>query len=166
MQDPEHLGDTTWQDIFGLSFRTTHKTKLQSFAYKLIYRLTPCNKYLERIKIKQTDFCSYCAEVDSISHFFIQCDNVAPFWNNLDSWCLRFLMIRMHDISSTERLLGVTRNLPDAMMINWIILKDKCFIQKRKLFHNTEISLIGFLAEARASLSTEKNAWLMEGRIW
>lgn len=166
MQDPEHLGEATWSDIFSLSFKTSRETKLQSFAFKLIYRLTPCNRYLERIRIKQTDICSFCPQVDSITHFFLQCDRVAAFWNNLDSWCLKFMKVRLQNISSTERLLGVTRKLPDARLINWITLKAKFFIQKKKLFHNGEISLIAFLAEVKDSLRTERNACLQEGRLW
>lgn len=65
----------------------------------------------------------------------------------------------------TERLLGVTRDILDRQIINWITLNAKFYIQKRKLFHKADISLSGFLTEIRSRLLTERNACLMEGRL-
>lgn len=44
------LQEENWEDIFTLPFRTTRETKLQSFGFKLINRLTPCAKYLHKSK--------------------------------------------------------------------------------------------------------------------
>lgn len=56
LQDADQTDHIDWHGVFGLSFKTTRETKLQSFAYKTIYRLTPCNKYLGMINIRKLTF--------------------------------------------------------------------------------------------------------------
>lgn len=69
-------------------------------------------------------------------------------------------------LSRTEKLFGMdpTGRNKNAKIINWLTLKAKHFIQKRKLFFKGELPLIGFLAEVRASLVTEKMVCRIENK--
>ncbi len=43
----------TWKRIFNTSFIVLRDTKLQSFQYRIIHKIIPCNKWLHTIKIKK-----------------------------------------------------------------------------------------------------------------
>lgn len=151
-----------WNSIFTIPYKTTRETKLKSFAYKLIYRLTPCNKYLHTIGIKTSSKCSLCPEVDNTPHFFYRCARIRPFWDALHAWCSRYLDCSLSHLSEIEIILGLTNREPQQKMINWLLLCAKFYIQKAKLFHGAEISLMEFLAELRLKLSVERRACFWE----
>lgn len=160
-----------WPSIHVIPYRTTRDTKLQSFAFRIVYRLVTCNKYLHKIRIAQVSDCSFCGLEDSISHFFLTCHNAQRFWQFLHQWCENHLDISISQLSAAEKLLGITRPLQDKKVVNWIILQAKFFIHRNKLFHNNDLALIAFLAEMRAKLYTEQRACQRENkankfRIW
>ncbi len=76
----------TWPRIFKLPFLVIREAKLQTFQYKILHRIIPCNKWLFNIKIKTSEVCDYCNEIDDISHFFFLCTNVREFWNLILNW--------------------------------------------------------------------------------
>lgn len=92
-----------WNNIFRIPFQITRETKLQSFSYKLVYRLTPCNKYLCTIRIKDSLVCSLCPETDSLSHFFLRCAKVKPFWDSLSEWWEKYLDLSLLNLMQRTR---------------------------------------------------------------
>ncbi len=64
-----------WKAIFKMTFLCNKHTAIQTFQYKLIHRNLPCNKWLNNIKIKSNNICTYCSSIDSISHFLIDSEN-------------------------------------------------------------------------------------------
>lgn len=67
-------------------YRLTRVTKLQSFQYKILHRTIPCNVYLKQIRIKDSDWCPFCDESDTITDFIFSCSNVQPFWEAICAW--------------------------------------------------------------------------------
>lgn len=155
----------SWPNIYTRPYKTTRETKMQSFFFKM-HRLVPCNKYLSTIRIKQDPSCQTCKEEDSISHFFVNCEHTRTFWNKLSEWCKRYLDFSLSNLSVREKLFGLDPTLQgkNIRVINWLTLHAKYFIQKRKLFFQGDLSLIGFLAEIRAVLATERMACGLENR--
>lgn len=96
-----------WCNIFCVPYKTTRETELQSFAFKLAYRLVPCNKYLQKIRIKSTDICSFCTEIDTISHVLYKCRLTRAFWDRLSSLCESYCSLTQ--LGEVELLLGVVR---------------------------------------------------------
>lgn len=133
----QHTPPPEWDDIFNMRYKTTRETKLQSFAYNLVYRLTPCNR-----------------QVPHGMHM------VCNFWQGLVSWCDDYLDLSLLPLTEMEILLGVSRPISGGRVINWIILYAKFYIQKRKLFFEADISVLGFLAEVRSKLYIERQACL------
>ena len=78
-----HLSNAPWSEVFKLPYKITRETKLQSLQYKIIHRIIPCNVWLKKLKIKESDECDYCDGTDSIEHFFLDCKKVAKFWTCL-----------------------------------------------------------------------------------
>lgn len=153
-----------WNSIFLLQYKTIRETCLQSFAYKLTYRLSPCNIYLSKIQIKDDDTCSLCAGTDSISHFFLKCDIVKPFWEQLTKWCTEYLGVSLGGLTEAQLLFGILNRMRDGKVLNWLILFAKFFIQKRKLFFQGNIPLIVFLREVRARIYKERLAGIWQNR--
>lgn len=149
-----------------MPYRTTRETKLQAFFFKLAHRLIPCNRYLTTVRIKNNSACDHCDEEDSISHFFLKCPQVSDFWNKVSEWTQRHLDLSLSTLSVAEKLFGIDRSQQNrnARVINWLTLQVKHYIQKRKLFFHADLSLIGFLAEIRSYLATERMACSLENR--
>lgn len=70
--------------------------------------------------------------------------------------------INVERLSKRDYILGVSRTHRKPMIINWILLTVKFFIQKQKFFHQGELSLIQSLSEMRGKLLTEKLACRIE----
>ena len=54
-----------------LPYKITRSTTLQYFQYKVTHGYFPTNAHLNKIKIKDTNLCELCVEVDTLDHFFI-----------------------------------------------------------------------------------------------
>ncbi len=72
--------------IFKLPFKTVRDSKIQTFRYRIIPNIIPCNKWLHNIKIKNSPVCDYCNNVDDLPHYFIRCPKVAEFWCYWFNW--------------------------------------------------------------------------------
>lgn len=136
-----------------------------SFAYNVLYRLCPCNRYLAQVRIIPSDTCSFCPGTDSLTHFFLKCEGVRPFWEQLAKWCRDFLDLSIDNLTDTQLLFGVTNPPKGMKVLNWIVLFAKFFIQKRKLFFQGTIPFIVFLREARDRVNLEKRACQHENKI-
>ncbi len=51
--DIESVNNNFWKRIFNLPFSTTRDTNIQSFQFRIIHKVIPCNKWLHTIKIKK-----------------------------------------------------------------------------------------------------------------
>ncbi len=71
-----HLHYTAHVRIWKPSLR---ETKIQTFQYRILHRIIPCNKWLHNIKIKDSDSSDYYGGVDDILHFFKKCPKVNDF---------------------------------------------------------------------------------------
>lgn len=79
-RNEEAEGNIDWEETYTLPYQVSRETKLHSFFYKLVHRLCPCNKYLHMIRIKDSPNCTTCQELDSLTHFFVECSKVKAFW--------------------------------------------------------------------------------------
>ena len=77
---------TDLTNIFRSSFKTVRETKIQSFQYRVLSRVLPCNYWLHKFRIKQNNLCDFCRSVDKIEHFLVSCPVNKSFWNELEIW--------------------------------------------------------------------------------
>ena len=102
----------------------------QSLMYKITHYVFNCNKILCRWKIKGSEICNYCDNVDDILHNFLHCEpcrilwyNILKWWNyhsnikiNVDNWDLEECLLFGFDIEGD-----------DIYALNWIIIQAKKF---------------------------------------
>lgn len=145
----------SWQSIYKTPFQSLRETKLQSFQFKILYRIIPCNCYLKQLRIKENDICNYCNTQDIIQHFLYDCPRVQSLWSQFCSWFNRETHIDLN-VSPEEYLLGVTHSHYNLTVVNTLLLYFKFFFHRRKLFHNCGLNLVSLLAEVKTKITSEE----------
>ncbi len=55
---------------FEQPFKCCRDTNIQSFQFRIIHRIIPCNQWLKNVMIKKSEQCNYCGDTDDSCHFF------------------------------------------------------------------------------------------------
>lgn len=156
--------DVDWQERYSAPYKASRETKLQSFAFKIAHRLIPCAHFLKKIRIRESEECQECKEVDTITHYLFDCMEVQQFWQRVVKWFDDFTHISLENISKAHFMFGIPKSSRNCKTVNWILLVTKFFIQRQKLFNNGKLHLIHFLAHIKEKLITEKRVCTMEGK--
>lgn len=154
-----------WRVWSVLPYQITHEVQLQSFAYKIMYRIIPCRVYRKQLRVLDNDKCGRCAEKEDIFHLFFECQVVKRFWDSLATWLGGKSGIDEfpEDLAEEEFLLGVIEREGDFSLFNYIILFAKFFIYKTTIFNLGEPELFQFLSELKSRLTIERLTCFSEG---
>jgi hypothetical protein len=117
----------TWQKINEKQFKCTIETKLRNFYFKLFHRILPCNEFLYRIGVIETDLCTFCEEaIETIYHYMCSCPLVVMFWQELLSWIKDTTSVCLE---LTPPVLMFAENVKDKFQcVEYILLSAKYFI--------------------------------------
>ena len=153
------ISHNEWPDIFTRAFKNVRETKIQSFQFRLIHRVITCNKRLYDMRMRDTPTCSYCDQVDSISHFFIHCPQVKVFWISFYNWlnATNTLEIQLPLPHDHEILFGYSSDENVFCAMNFCLLYAKYYIHTQRLFHNNEVCFRDYLRELKFKLQIEEN---------
>ena len=154
--------EDSWGKVFMVS-KSVRDTKLQSFQYKILYNLTPCNLYLNKIGKSDTRNCETCNEMDDIPHYFFECKQVEPFWNSFQIWWKNMTEEQIILDSNTVKI-GITDNLNSNEALNACILIAKWHIYKNKL-NGSPIFFYKYLCDLKYHLVIEKNIALKYNKL-
>lgn len=145
-----------WKDTFTSPFQATRETKLQSFHFKVVNRIFPCASYLCRIRIKDSDWCKYCDETDSVTLHLYRWAKVKPFWDAICNWFRQSTGLYLDELSAKEYIFGLPKGTHQRDNINAILLATKFYIYRQKLFHEGDLNICQWLLEFKMKLQTEK----------
>ncbi len=147
-----------WDRIYRLPFRITRETKLQSFQYRLINRIIPCNKWLYNIRIKDNANCNYCECEDNLQHFFLFCNKAKEFWSIWFNWWKYVTGIDLSNCDVlTECILFGYPGTDDMIdVLNYCTLHAKYYIYIQKLMCDNNIDFCNYLVLLKRKLSEEK----------
>ena len=147
-----------WKRIFNMAFNVTQETLIQSFQYRLIHRIIPCNKWLETIRVKDTNICNYCDNVDDLQHFFLYCHNVHKFWVSLYKWWNRTSGIIINNETEIEEciLFGYPGEEDIVKVLNYVIIQAKYYIYIQRLCAENNIDFYDFLMILQQKLRIKK----------
>lgn len=144
-------GRTLAEDHFG------HPGKQScSFHFKVIHRILPCGSYLCRIRIKDSDWCEFCDETDSITHHLFSCAKVKPFWNSICGWFRRTVNLYLDELTAIEYIFGLSKGTHQRDTINAILLATKFYIHRQKLYHKGDLNICQWLLEFKTKLQAER----------
>ena len=139
-----------------MPFKITHETKLQSFQYRVIHRIIPCNKWLHNISIKSTSKCTYCDKEDNLIHYFIHCPNTDMFWKCFYKWWYKISNIAIEDTLEEHILFGYPGSSDVETVLNFCVLFAKWFIYCKKLNERNDIDLYEYLVKLKERLHIEE----------
>ena len=129
---------------FVASTVSTKETKLKEFIFKIFHNIYPTNIMLQKMKIKLSNRCDYCGEIDYIDHAFVTCNRLTEFWNSVISWIDKEVDICIPD-RTLEKLFGIVKGEQKHFkgrrvdIANHILIIAKFSIAKAKFFDNLNI---------------------------
>ena len=151
----ESIAHERYEKAFVNLQKVTNCTKLRDFQYRLLHKKLPSNRELYRWGIKSSDICTFCEEVDSITHLLFHCNYVKTLWCKLEEY-LKFTYehVGSLDFSVNARIVndvhmkaGNIVNLY-VLLLKQNIYRAKCegkkqvferFLQEVKMLHNIEL---------------------------
>lgn len=147
-----------WKLWHLLPYKISHEVQLQSFTYRIFYRVIPCRVYLTRLKVVSSESCLKCAERDDLFHFFFECPIVKDFWDSLATWLDGREGVRQFPDNLTEEefMFGIINRKGDYSLINYIILCAKFYIYKVTVFKLGDPDIFQFLLELKNRLDIER----------
>lgn len=153
-----------WSEVNLSVYRATRETKLQSLHFKIINRVVPCNQFLKQIRIKNSDSCDLCGQVDSMLHFFFECPSVQTFWSSLCGWFNGVESLALDALSLKHFMFGVPRSFNKEKIVNFILMNTNFFVFRQRLFHEGKLELLQWLREFKVKLLMERHISFSEGR--
>lgn len=149
-------GPEEWNESGCSVYKATRETKLQSFHYKVLHRILPCGSFLNRIRIRESDWCEFCDETDSITHYLFACAKVKPFWSRICEWFRNEADLYLDHLTTKEYIFGLAAGTHFRDPINNILLSVKFYIYRQKSFHECNLDVRHWLMEYRTRLQTEQ----------
>ena len=78
--------------------------------YRLIHRIIPCNNWLYKLKVTDTNQRTYryCSsnKIDDIKHFVVTCDPVLKFWDTFATWWNIINFKKLDPLTEVNIMLG------------------------------------------------------------
>ncbi len=145
-----------WPRLFKLPFKTVRDTKIQTFQYRIIQKMIPCNKRLHNIKIKNSPDCDYCNNKDDLPHYFIRCQKVAEFWTHYFNWWVNLIRDRHSQVVEGCIWFGLPSNSAIMLVHNFCILFAKYYIYIQRLFNNNTLDLYACPTQLKQALKIEE----------
>ena len=79
-----NIDQNEWSTIFRIPYDVLYDTRIQSFQYKILLRIFPCNRYVSKFDRTVNEVCLFCNDcVDDIPHYFYDCSLCRHFWNEI-----------------------------------------------------------------------------------
>ena len=81
----DDANDDQLSNMYLHKIKDMKEIKLREFNFKIIHGILPCNLNLFRWKIKDSNFCDVCQEIQSIEHLLFECQYVKPLWDKVNN---------------------------------------------------------------------------------
>lgn len=157
------LNDDDFANFFQLPYKVLRDTKMQTFQYTILHKIIPCGAALHTWKLADNSNCIYCADHDSVPHFFFDCSVSKEFWDNVSTWIFRTMSMKI-PITKIDVLFGIPVYDQFLMCINFIILYGKWHIYVCKK-NGKRPFIFEFLIELKNAMTTERCIMIMRDSV-
>ena len=161
----KNVENSIWERIYEMPYKVTRETKLQSFQFRIIHRIIPCNKWLYNISIKSTSKCNFCNEEDDLLHYFLYCPVTKQFWKYFSNWWNRQTDICIGETLEEHMLFGYPGNSDIEIVLNYCILLGKWYIFCQKIHEKNTIDIYDYLVQLKQRLFIEKTICIRDGNL-
>ncbi len=116
------------------------EVKLQAIQYKLLHNIYPTMEHLYKWKIKETNLCSTCEEIEDLKHAIFSCPCAQATWNNLKNVVKENFKINLHTMNYETILLGYSSqklnkvNYAQAIDTIMIMIKRSLILQRENKY--------------------------------
>ena len=149
-----------------LSNKVTCEPYLQTFQYKVLNRTLNCRYNLYNWKVSESSVCTYCnaEQIDTLEHHLILCRDSVEFWNRIRMWLNGKIEVIIN-FTTCEILLGIpfSGNNPELLMLNFLLLFGKWYINKRKSSDQI-IIFSDFLTRLKSKLEIFRDLYRLKGQ--
>ena len=149
-----------WRHKYGITLNKSHWTmassctkevRLRLLQWKILHNIYPTNILLSKMKVRDSNRCEFCNEIDYIEHFFWKCTKIQTVWTVCSEFIYKITELNVQ-LSDTTVLFGYEPQKQrdvNVQNINHLLLIAKMVISKfkygtrsdlRALFEN-EVSL-------------------------
>ena len=102
--------------------------------------------------------CEHCGAIDTLTHFFVECGYVYQFWVDLHNWINTVYSEWLPFSFTLENILfGIEEVTEFSLVINYISLIAKYFINTNRLKSIYTLDIRAFLSMLKYKLRIEKN---------
>ena len=155
-----NIDSDIWNNMFKIPFKACRETHLQSFQYRITQRILPCNTWLFKLKVSDTENCTYSLchsdEKDTIQHFLVNCEPVQIFWKNFISWWNKLNISKLQPPMEENIVLGFPIINDEDIVLNFCLILAKYFIYICKR-NQTSLSFISYLRKLKNKVLIEEN---------
>jgi len=148
-----------WPSLFKAPFLSCRETYLQSFQYRIIHRILPCNNWLFTRKIIPSNICTdlMCdgQSVDNITHHLILCPPVQIFWESFVTWWNNMNFSKLCPLVQENILLGFPCEGNEDFILNYCLILAKYYIHSCKRNKN-KVFFLHFLTILRNKITIEE----------
>merc|ERR1712074_340439 len=126
--------------------------------YRSIHRCLATNDLLFKIKITDSNLCTFCREeIETLVHLFTSCKHVKSFWKEVTSWFSRIVSM---DINLNDNEIILIKNMKSYYhFTNLLTFFGKNHIYTRRL-NNSHPNFYNFLKEIKSYYKVEKSIFL------
>ena len=118
--------------------------------------MSSCNKKLNDWNILTTASCNFCPNIDDLTHFFINCNNVKLFWQDFYNWFNRCNNTQFCLPNDKTILFGYPILDDLHFILNYCSLYAKYFINTQRLYGNNVMHIHDFLNKLKLNTQIEK----------
>ena len=124
------IDDDKWNNIYIRPFKSCSEVKLRMFQYKINVNCLMTNKKLYRMKIIDSDMCSFCNNnTEDMKHLFWDCNYVNTFWNDFSDWYKQYFN---DDIDLNYKLILFGVGSDPLVNLCFILMKRVIYTSKFK----------------------------------
>ena len=138
------------------SFKCTNESYLQSLQWKIMHGIYTTGTTLQKMKIRQSDLCLFCGEIDTLQHFFFECSKVKCVWEEIGRH-IESIANKYIPLSARKIIIGLDKGegLGQSILnrLNQLILIGKATISKVK---NTNCQMPNYVNRNYLLISLEQ----------
>ena len=122
--------------IYIEKFCLEKEIKLKEFNFKVLHGILPCNKNLKQWKIRMSDCCDVCGEIQTIEHLLWNCRYVGSLWKIVEN----VLDTKLN----FDIILGINNSCKEPYvltLVSFLVYKEWLMLSLENKFRNNRIVL-------------------------
>ena len=74
-----------WKSVYLIINKVYVDNRIKELKHKIIHKIVPTNENLFKWKLIETPYCKHCEEIETLEHFFINCNYIRDFKETIQS---------------------------------------------------------------------------------